>query len=120
MKSAYEAYGISHKNSLKGRTLEAESFMKAVTLLKRAEDFPQNKRLLAQALEYTRKLWTIVQADLKSPDNQLDDKLKAKLLSLSLYVDKTCLEVIKKPHPHALQGLIDVNQNVARGLFSTG
>lgn len=92
--------------------------MKAVRLLLRAQDFPGNNRLLVEALNYTRKLWTIVQADLNSPANKLDGDLKASLLSLSLYVDRECIEVIEKPHPHqALQGLIDVNKDMASGLL---
>jgi len=92
--------------------------MKAVRLLDRAHNFPENKRLLAEALTYTRKLWTVVQADLKDPTNKLEENLKADLLSLSLYVDQECLTAIEKPHQQALQGLIDVNKNVAGGLLS--
>jgi flagellar protein FlaF len=118
MKSGYEAYGQVHKNSLSGRALEGEAFMKAVTLLMRAQDFPGNKRLLVEAVNFTRKLWTVVQADLKAPANKVDEALKANLLSLSLFVDKQCMEAIEKPHPHhVLQGLIDVNKNVASGLL---
>ncbi len=118
MKSGYEAYGQTHKATLSGRALEGEAFMKAVRLLMRAQDFPGNNRLLVEALTYTRKLWTIVQADLKSPMNRMDDALKSRLLSLSLFVDQQCLDAIEKPHPQqVLQGLIDVNKDMASGLL---
>ncbi len=116
----YQAYGITHKNGLKGRELEGEAFMKAVTLLIRAQDFPENKRLLMEALNYTRRLWTIVQADLQSPENKLEEGLKANLLSLDAYVERQCQVAIKKPHPQVLQGLIEVNRQVAAGLLGTG
>lgn len=118
MHKGYAAYGRTHKSSLKGRALEGEAFVKAANMLINAQNFPENKRLLGEALQYTQKLWTIVQADLQSPSNKLDDVMKANLLSLSLYVDRTCHEVIKKPHQPRLQGLIDVNKNVAAGLLS--
>jgi len=94
--------------------------MKAVNLLMRAQDFPGNNRLLYEAIQYTRKLWTIVQADLKAPANKLDEAMKANLLSLSIYVDQKCIEAIEKPHQQVLQGLIDVNKNVASGLLNRG
>ena len=118
MRTGYDAYGQIHAQALRGRALEGEAFMKAVNLLTQAQDFPQNKRLLGEALQYTQKLWTLVQADLNSQDNKLDKDLKANLLSLSLYVDEHCLLAIKKPHPQVLQGLIEVNRNIAAGLLS--
>ncbi|WP_135074774.1 flagellar biosynthesis regulator FlaF [Terasakiella sp. SH-1] len=120
MERGYAAYGQTHKNSLQGRALEGEAFMKAVRLLTRAQDRPGNKRFLQEALDYTQKLWTIVQADLKSPSNHLDESLKSNLLSLSLYVDRECMAAAKSPQRLNLRGLIDVNNDVARGLLSTG
>ncbi|NVJ91423.1 MAG: flagellar protein FlaF [Methylocystaceae bacterium] len=118
MHKGYAAYGKTHKSSLKGRALEGEAFMKAANMLINAQSLPENKRMLGEALQYTQKLWTIVQADLKSSANTLDDAMKSNLLSLSLYVDRTCYEIIKKPHQPRLQGLIDVNKNVAAGLLN--
>jgi flagellar protein FlaF len=120
MTDGYEAYTHAHKKGLKGRELEGESFMKAVNLLTNAQEFDGNRRLLLEALDYTRKLWTIVQADMKEPGHHLDDATRSNLLSLSLYVDRTCYEVAKKPHPQKLQGLIDVNYQIACGLLGTG
>jgi len=116
--AGYSAYGQTHGQNLSGRPLEGEAFMKAARLLSQAQDYPENKRLLGEALQYTQKLWTIVQADLNSTDNKMDKDLKAKLLSLSLFVDEHCLLAIKKPHQQLLQGLIEVNRNVASGLLS--
>ncbi|NVK17230.1 MAG: flagellar protein FlaF [Methylocystaceae bacterium] len=118
MQTGYGAYGQTHGQNLTGRRLEGEAFMKAARLLSQAQGFMENKRLLGEALQYTQKLWTIVQADLKSENNKMDKNLKAQLLSLSLFVDEQCLLAIKKPHPQVLQGLIEVNRNVASGLLS--
>ncbi|MDV7341836.1 flagellar biosynthesis regulator FlaF [Terasakiella sp. A23] len=113
----YDTYLHAHRQSLMGRELEGEAFMRAANLLNQAKDAPQNKKLLWEALQYTSKLWTIVQADLNSPQTKMNDDLKANLLSLSLFVDRTCSEIIKKPHQRMLQGLIDVNRNIAKGLL---
>ena len=43
-KTGYDAYKQTHKNGLKGRALEGESFMKAVQLLRQAQEFDGNRK----------------------------------------------------------------------------
>src|SRR4051794_20047848 len=43
-------------------------------------------RDLIEACYYNRKLWTVFQFDLISPENALPDELKARLISLSIWV----------------------------------
>lgn len=118
--NGYDAYGSTHKESLKGRALEGEAFMKAARLLRQAQDFPENKRQWRDALEYCRKLWMIVDADMKSSHHHLDITIRENLLALCGYVEDQCIAAKKKPHPQMLQGLIDVNSEIARGLLGTG
>ena len=119
MKSGYEAYGASHKNSLKGRALEAEAFSRAVHLLSLAQDFPGNNRMLFEAVDFVRKLWTLVEAELNSPACQMDIQMQSNLRSLASFVESQTIEITKKPHPHMLQGLIDIHKEIAAGLLST-
>jgi len=118
MAGGYDAYGQVHSQNLKGRALEAEAFMKAVQLLTRAQDFPENKRLLGESLQYVQKLWMIVKADLEAPRNKLPKETQQHLLSLAEMVDAQCRAAIKKPPEHRLQGLIEIHRNVAAGLMS--
>lgn len=118
MSGGYDAYGQTHSQTLNGRALEAEAFMKAVQLLTRAQDFPENKRLFGESLQYVQKLWMIVKADLDSPQNKLPKETKQQLLTLADLVDAQCRAAIKKPPKQVLQGLIEIHRNVAAGLMS--
>lgn len=118
MGEGYEAYGQVHSQNLKGRALEAEAFMKAVHLLTRAYDLPDNKRLLGEALQYVQKLWMIVKADLQTPRHKLPKETRQNLIALGDSVEGLCRDAIKKPPKQVLQGLIEIHRNVAAGLMS--
>jgi flagellar protein FlaF len=69
---------------------------------------------LTEACFYNRKLWSIFQADLASPGNGLPDELKARLLSLSIWVQKYSGEVLTGA---PVEPLIDVNRSIMEGLM---
>jgi len=116
--SGYEAYQQIGKPFKSGTEIEAQAFIKAASLLEEARGDMKNRSSLQDAISFTRKLWTILQADVSSSQSSLKDALKADLLSLSLYVDKKTVEVCVKPSRSGLDVLIDINRNVARGLLA--
>lgn len=69
---------------------------------------------LRSALADNRQLWVRLQHDLAHPGNQLPEALRANLISLSLWVDRTCGDVIGGKD--GLQALIDINHNILGGL----
>jgi flagellar protein FlaF len=69
---------------------------------------------LAEACFYNRKLWTIFQSDLASPANGLPDEVKARLISLSIWVQKYTGEVLMGA---PVEPLIDVNRSIMEGLM---
>jgi flagellar protein FlaF len=73
----------------------------------------QGGRLLTEACYYNRKLWTIFQADLADPGNQLPDNVKASLISLAIWVQKYTGSVLAGA---SVQPLIDVNRSIMEGL----
>ena len=70
----------------------------------------------AAALKFNQTFWTVLQADLASDANKLDDDLKTDLLSLSVFVDKQTIKALADPKPEHLDVLIDINRNLAQGL----
>lgn len=115
--SGYGAYGQTHRQSLKGRALEVEAFVKAVQFLERAKLNATNSHDLRDALDYTRKLWMIVEADLSEVPHPLDDKTRSDLLALGQFVTAKCLEIAQSNDRAALNVLIEINQDIARGLM---
>ncbi|MBP0484588.1 flagellar biosynthesis regulator FlaF [Sagittula salina] len=71
---------------------------------------------LRTAIGQNRQLWVRLREDLTSDANALPETLRANLLSISMWVDRTCEAVIGGGA--GLGALIDVNQNILAGLTS--
>jgi flagellar biosynthesis activator protein FlaF len=76
----------------------------------------ERKMLLAEALKFNQRLWTIFQASLATPENLLPKSLKLNLLQLSSYVDKKIFQIMAYPSPDKLAPIIDINLRLAEGL----
>lgn len=69
---------------------------------------------LRDAVAQNRQLWMRLRDDLSSDENALPEGLRASLLSISMWVDRTCDQVIGGGT--GLAALIDVNRNIITGL----
>ena len=98
------------------RAIEAAAFSKATRLLVEAQADPQDYDAYAAALQFNRKLWTVLQADVADDCNPLPGNVKSDFLSLSLFVDRQTVKALANPRPAYLQPLIDINRDIARGL----
>ena len=69
---------------------------------------------LRDAVAENRVLWSRLRTDLTDDNNQLPAELRANLLSIAMWVDRTCGVVLGGGD--GLPALIDVNQNILGGL----
>lgn len=113
MKAALSAYAQTHAATLTGPALEAEALIKAARLLERARARPNDPVALGEALRFNLKLWTLFQADLSDGGSPLPEDLKAQLLRLSLFMDKSTARLIEGHDPEILHAMIDVNRTLA-------
>ena len=67
-----------------------------------------------KALHWNRRLWSTLASDCASPDNQLPEKTRASIISLSIWVDKHTSLVMRRQQD--IQALIDVNRIIMQGL----
>jgi flagellar protein FlaF len=67
-----------------------------------------------KALLWNRRLWLALQGDLATDGNALPDDLRARLISIALWVDKHSRKVMKGEGE--LTPLIEVNRNIMGGL----
>lgn len=67
-----------------------------------------------EAVNWNRRLWLTLQADLSSEENQYPDDLKAKLISLALWVDRHSAAVLRGQQ--TVDALINVNRAIMDGL----
>jgi flagellar protein FlaF len=114
-----QLYARNERASVTGRVAEGRAFAKAAMQLDAVANGTADAAARSYALTYNRILWTALQADLSQPGSKLPTALRAKLLSLSLYVDRALLQlrVTRKRAP--LDALIDINRNIAQGLLAT-
>src|SRR5262245_144357 len=115
-KDKVAAYAQQQKRNLSPREVEAMAFTKAALMLEDAKKVTNNINEFAKALRFNHLLWTIIQADLTEPANQLPPEIKANVMSLSIFVDKQTTKAMRSSQPTDLDILITINRNLAAGL----
>jgi flagellar biosynthesis activator protein FlaF len=70
------------------RSAERQALDRAVTLLNTAELVGPASREMIEALYYTQKLWNAFVGDLANDDNVLPVEVRAKLISIGIWVMK--------------------------------
>lgn len=118
-KDKVAVYQQQQKRNLTPREVEAMAFTKAALLLEDAKKHTGNIEEFAKALRFNHLLWTIIQADLTEPDNQLPPEIKANVMSLSIFVDKQTTKALRSSVAADLDVLININRNLAAGLRTT-
>jgi flagellar protein FlaF len=117
-KDKVAAYAQQQKRNLSPREVEAMAFTKAAVLLEEAKQKINNIEEYSKALRFNHLLWTIIQADLTEPENELPNEIKANVMSLSIFVDKQTTKAMRSSNPGDLDVLININRNLAAGLRS--
>jgi flagellar protein FlaF len=69
------------------------------------------------ALDWNRRLWTTLAIDCGRPDNALPEALRARIISLSIWVSRHTSDVIRQKGDLGL--LIEVNRIVMQGLATS-
>ena len=110
------AYQQQQKRNLSPREVEAMAFTKAAVLLEDAKKHTNDIEEYSKALRFNHLLWTIIQADLTEPENELPDEIKANVMSLSIFVDKQTTKALRSTTAGDLDVLININRNLAAGL----
>jgi flagellar protein FlaF len=106
------AYRRRQELAEKPRELERRAFSIVIGKLVGAK--AQGGVPLIDACYLNYQLWSTLQADLALPDNALPVDLKARLLSLSLWVQRYTPEVMRGTA--SADPLITVNKNILEGL----
>ena len=71
-------------------------------------------RTRADALDWNRRVWSVLGADCADPNNPLPNALKASIISLSIWVSKYTSAVIRREDD--IEDLIEVNRLIMQGL----
>ena len=112
---AYQAYARTDKTGGTIRNLEGRAFAKAAQMLNDA--CVGSHTDLRHALDYNLRLWTMVQASVTHPENPLPEDVRGKLLSLSMFVDRSTQQVCKTKNAAFVGAMVDVNRSMASAQF---
>lgn len=113
-------YKFSYEETLSdssGRKRENERLAldQSVTMLKAAEKAGAGSREAIDAICFLNRLWSFLLEDLVKPENALPDDVRAKLISIGIWMLKEA-EAISNGKSRNFSGLIDVSNIIAEGL----
>lgn len=72
------------------------------------------KRDVVDAVLWNRDIWAALRADLSSDGNGLPKEIRGSLISISIWVEKECLQIVEEKGD--LNAVIEVNRNIMAGL----
>jgi flagellar protein FlaF len=70
------------------------------------------------ALDWNRRLWSALATDCSSPDNAMDKALRARIISISIFVGRHSSAVMRGDDD--FEALIDINRMIMQGLAGPG
>src|SRR3979490_3270456 len=117
MSHAAQAYARTAQNIASPRDIEAQALLKAARQLQDAvTKWDDNDSGLTAALLFNRKLWSIFVSDAISDANPEALSTRQNIANIGIFVMAQCAALQIKPEIDKLQGLIDINCNIAPGL----
>ncbi|MFA5957150.1 flagellar biosynthesis regulator FlaF [Hyphomicrobium sp.] len=113
-------YKFSYEETLiesggRQRDNEREAIAQSVALLKSAEKAGPQSREAVDAIIFLNRLWSFFLEDLAKPENGLPDDVRAKLISIGIWMLKEA-QAISNGKSRNFAGLIDVSNVIAEGL----
>jgi flagellar protein FlaF len=109
-----KAYHNTQLTTEDPRATEYRLFGQVTGALIDARDKKQCGGPLAETLDWNRRLWRTLATDCMDDRNQLSEDVRAKIVSLSLWVTKYSKEVTREGA--SIDPLIEVNRNIMQGL----
>ena len=106
---------IVEESSQAMRAQEARALDRIIAMLKEAAGSGPQSRSGINALYQLRTLWSVFLEDLNSPDNGLPAALKARLISIGIWVLKE-VERLRAGDSQDMASLIEINQIIRDGL----
>ncbi|HWA91618.1 MAG TPA: flagellar biosynthesis regulator FlaF [Rhizomicrobium sp.] len=109
-----QAYQTAQRNFEDSRTTEYRLFGQVTGALIDVQKAGQAGPPLVEAVDWNKKLWRTLAADCMDDRNQLPQDLRAKIVSLSLWIARYSRTVTRDGA--SLEPLIQVNRTIMQGL----
>lgn len=91
-----------------------------LALMEAAKADPSDMTARIDALDWNRRVWTVLSDDCANPENGLPAPLRAAIISLAMWVSRHTSAVIRRQE--GIEPLVEVNRLIMQGLSpnSTG
>jgi flagellar protein FlaF len=110
-----QAYQRAAQASEDPRTTEYRLFGEVTrALMAAAESDVNDYQTRMNALDWNRRLWTALASDCAQPENQLPEVVRARIISLSMWVGRHSTAIMKREED--FEPLIEVNRMIMQGL----
>jgi flagellar protein FlaF len=115
--NAYASAARANQAVVSPRELEASLLIKAAVRLQAiSDDWSLADRDLDDALNYNRKLWTLLVSAVVAEDNPLPVGIKTNILGLANFIFAQTFRISANPAPEGLRVLVGINRDIAAGL----
>jgi flagellar protein FlaF len=113
-------YKFSYEEALsesgnRQRENERLAIEQSIALLRTAEKAGPSSREAVDAIVFLNRLWSFFLEDLSKPDNGLPDDVRAKLISIGIWMLKEA-QAISSGKSQNFAGLIEISNVIAEGL----
>ncbi len=109
-----KAYQKAQTSAESPRQTEYRLFAQVTGALIRAKESGIKNGAFAEALDWNRRMWSTFTTDCAMEGNQLPKDLRARIISIGMWVNRYTSEVIR--HDADIDALIDVNRAIMEGL----
>jgi flagellar protein FlaF len=97
------------------RARERQAMDRVIAMLRAAQEKGPGSRERVDALYYLRRLWMIFLNDLRDPNNELPDQLRAGIISIGIWMNKE-IDRVRGGLTNDLTPMIEINELIRVGL----
>lgn len=114
-----QAYKTASTRAETPREMEYRLFGQVTRALMHASTVdPSDVATRIDALDWNRRLWSVLATDCANPDNGMTQGLRAQIISISLFVSRHSSTIMRGEDD--FEALIDINKMVMQGLAGPG
>jgi flagellar protein FlaF len=97
------------------RARERSAMDRVIDMLRAARDRGAKSREAVEAIYYLRRLWAIYLDDLRDPENELPEQLRAGIISIGIWMNKE-IDRFRTGQTNDLTPIIEINEIIRDGL----
>ena len=121
MSHAAQAYARTSHTTSSPREIEAQALLKAARQLQEVQtNWTGPGKDMESALLFNRRLWSIFMSAVEASENPQPMEVRQNIANIGVFVMKQTVDMQLNPDPAKLKSLIDINCNLAAGLYGRG